>query len=400
MTSTKVSDNIVYADGANDNFAASKDIIFGFSYDLNVAGNLSVAVFKQGSNGQITKVASQAATGPKDLRVHNNGEWMGFQSKSDNYLRLFRLNSTNQLVDETTIKEPANLYFLLPDNTLVYFGVGYKFETMFYTGNGQWTLQQDKSISAPIDGVLSFPLFPGLANNNTLFWRNSTGTVQIYARTNDGGWKYDGSFDDGLGFASLSYNHNGVDTIVALSSTNALPGKTKYGYLAFFTKSGNQWVKTAIGVDDLPVTGFVNIGGYSHAFVNNDVFVVTASYDGYGPSKKRQAPTTGVGSLLFFQRQVDNSWKLIAKSNRTEIGFYGYVSVVTNTHVLTLLTNTTATSPGGLGFPSAFYGISNSQFTPVPVAAPVSSPVKKTSSASVLSSILGTLVVLAAACLF
>lgn len=205
-----------------DNFAASKDVIFGFTYDQTVVGNLSFAAFKMGTNGQVTKVASQVLIGPKDGRVHNNGEWMGYQTNLDNYLRLFRLDANNQIVDLTTLKEAAVLYYLLADNSLVYYDLK-AFQTLLYTGNGQWTPLSGRNITVELTGA--FPNFPAFATNNTLFYRNSTGTVHVYSRTNDGAWKFESTFNDDLGLAVIGYNYNGVDTIVTVNSVNIAPGK-------------------------------------------------------------------------------------------------------------------------------------------------------------------------------
>lgn len=162
---------------------------------------------------------------------------------------------------------------------------------------------------------------------------------------------------------SLSYN--GVDTVFLVAPVALYPGATKYGHLLILTKVNDDWIRTVITMDDLPVTNPYSYPGYnSYGVVNPNVFVAGTPYDAYPTENKRGSlQPVPIGSMFFFQRKVDNTWEAVAKAKLDAPGFFGAPALVTSSHVVSVLSATQS----NLGYDTTFYGIPTCTFDPIDV---------------------------------
>lgn len=106
-------DNIAIA-GPLASWATANDLITGFIADTTSTVNVSLGVFKQGTNGQVTKIASHPFT-VAGQEVFTNGQWFAGQKDAD--LTLFRLDSGNNPTDILNV--PYFGLLMVPDGSML-----------------------------------------------------------------------------------------------------------------------------------------------------------------------------------------------------------------------------------------------------------------------------------------
>jgi hypothetical protein len=341
-------------------WATSNDFIVGFIADTSHPTNVSVGVFKMGSNGQVTKIASRPATSRGKGVVYTNGQWFG---AAEEELTVFQLDS-GSVVDVTKLNHPALL--MLPDGSMITYNedtglIG----TLLHSAPAQWTLLE-QTIYANLSVL--YPMLPIWADNNTLIYHEVSGMVSFYKRNDDGGWTFEGSLDSETrtttDIESYSLAYNGVDTVFLIAPVLQYPGATRYGHLLILTKVNDVWVRTVITADDLPVSQpYPYIGYNTYGVVNKDVFVAGTPYDKI-PTTKRGNSEVPIGSMFFFQRQANNTWKTIAKTELDTPGYFGCPALITSSHVVTVNSGIESTN---LGASATFYGIPTCNFEPADV---------------------------------
>jgi hypothetical protein len=223
-------------------------------------------------------------------------------------------------------------------------------------------MDYSEKISTVLPNFAFFPLFPVHVDNSTLIFLNDSLSVNIYSRTLEGGWSFDISVEYNI-CSVLPYlmTYNGVDTVVFIALSAAAENPS---FLVFYTKVNGKWIQQVVLAADLPVTEGPNLGYNSYSFVNEDLIVVGALFDGLTADKRRGDPTVEVGSLLFFQRQSDNTWAVVAKSRSGRIGYFGAGALVSTSHVITSFVDYTQSS---FIDPGAFYAVFKCIFEPVNV---------------------------------